>query len=104
MITESSRLYIASRVTDWAGNNSYRVAWLAECAARHLHGDDGDLGPDDQAVNDHARSHQIGRVLSAFTVPTHLAPAPEDDTHVWVVTDNLDDRDTATTILRPTDY
>ena len=104
MITESNRLYITSRLTDWAGNNSHRVAWLAECAARHLRGDDGDLDPDDHAVNDHARRRQTGRVLSAYTVPMQLARAPDDDTHVWVITDDLDARDTATTILWPTDY
>ena len=102
MITESNRLYITRRLTDWAGNNSYRVAWLAECSARHLHGDDGD--PDDHAVNDHARRRQTGRVLSAYPVPTQLGPALDDDTHVWVITDDLDDPDTATTVLWPTDY
>ena len=66
MITESIRLYITSRLIDWAGNNSYRVAWPAECAARHLNGDDGDLDPDDHAVNDHARRRRTGRVLSAY--------------------------------------
>jgi hypothetical protein len=104
VITESNHLYITSRLTDWAGNNSDRVAWLAECAARHLHGDDGDLDPDDHAVNDHARRHRTGRVLSAFPVPMQLGAALDDDTHVWVITDDLDDPDTATTILWPTDY
>lgn len=104
MITESSRLYITSRLTDWVGNNSYRIAWLAECAARHLHGDDGDLDLDDRAVNDDARRHKSERVLSAYPVPTQLAPTPDDDTHIWVITDDLDDPDTATTILWPTDY
>jgi hypothetical protein len=104
VITESNRLYITSRLTDWASGNPDRLAWLAECAARHLDGDDGDPDSDDHAANDQARRHQTGRVLSAYRVPPLLNPAASDDTHVWVITDDLDDPDTATTILSPTDY
>ena len=104
MITESNRLYITGRLTEWAGDNSDRRAWLADCAARHLHGDDGDLDLDDHAANNHASRHQSGRVLSANPVPNQLVPAPDDDTRVRVITDDLDDPDTATTMMWPTDY
>jgi hypothetical protein len=41
-------------------------------------------------------------VLSAYRLPTVLAATTTDRT-VWVITDDLEDPDTATTILWPSD-
>ena len=79
------------------------MAWLAGCLARHLTGDWGDLDADDRAANDHALRHGQGRVLSAYELPADLAGTTAER-QVWVITDDLDDPDTATTILWPSDY
>lgn len=65
--------------------------------ARHLHGDWGDVPPDDAAANTAAVSDG-GRILSAYRL--------NDGTTVWVLTEGEDDRGrrAATTILPPEEY
>jgi hypothetical protein len=66
-------------------------------------GDWGDLDAADWTANDAAVRHGCGRLLSAYRLPVELAFAGTDTT-VWVITDDLEDPDTATTILWPSDY
>jgi hypothetical protein len=59
---------------------------------RHLSGDFGELGPEDQEQNRRAIA-EGGRVMSSFPVDTH--------TKVWVITEG--DR-SVTTLLLPSEY
>ena len=45
-----------------------------------------------------------GRLLSAYRVPADHSPAPTAEAQLWVITDDLEDPDTATTMLWPSDY
>jgi hypothetical protein len=103
MIVYSDRTVVAATVLDWAGNEPTRMAWLAGCLARHLSADWGDLDAEDRAANDHALRRGQGRVLSAYRLPVELAGTTRES-RLWVITDDLDDPDTATTILWPSDY
>ena len=76
----------------------------AGCLARHLPGDWGDLDADDRAVNDHAlRAAARAGSCPPTELPAELAGTTVE-TQVWVITDDLEDPDTATTILWPSDY
>ena len=44
-----------------------------------------------------------GRIISAYPVPAHLAGGNPDPT-VWIITDDLDQPPTTTTVLFPSDY
>jgi hypothetical protein len=103
MIVYSDRTVVTATVLDWAADESTRMAWLADCLARHLTADWGDLDLEDRAANDHALRHGQGRVLSAYRLPAELADTARES-RIWVITDDLDDPDTATTILWPSDY
>jgi hypothetical protein len=59
---------------------------------RHMHGDRGDLDPEDQRRNDQAVRNGT-RLLSAYH--------PTEGTHIWMITEA--DR-SATTILLPEEY
>jgi hypothetical protein len=71
--------------------------------ARHVSGDWGDLDAHDRALNDAALRHERGRLLSAYRLPDELA-VTTSERRVWVMTDDLEDPDTVTTILWPSDY
>jgi hypothetical protein len=103
MIVHSDRTVVTCAVFDWADVDPARKAWLADCLARHLTADWGDLDADDRALNDHALSARRGRVMSSYGVRPDLA-GTISETNVWVITDDLDDPDTATTVLWPSDY
>jgi hypothetical protein len=103
MIVYSDRTVVTATVLDWAADEPTRMAWLAGCLARHLTADWGDLDPEDRAANDHALRLGQGRVMSAYQLPADLT-ATNTERRVWVITDELDDPDTATTILWPSDY
>ena len=90
-------------VADWAAESEHRTAWLAHRLARHVSGDWGDLDVDDRRANDHAVRTRDGRLLSRYDLPTWLA-AGTDETALWIITDDLADPDTATTMLWPSDY
>ena len=55
------------------------------------------------AANDAAVRHGQRRVLSAYRLPAGLASAL-NERQMWVITDDLEDPDTATTVLWPSDY
>jgi hypothetical protein len=97
------RLVTTRAVHEWAALEPERQAWLAGCLRRHVARDWGDLDAHDWAANDAAVRHGCGRLLSAYQLPANLTRA-DADRQVWVITDDLEDRDTATTILWPSDY
>jgi hypothetical protein len=94
-------LAATSRITDWATTSPAHAQFVTTCINRHLRRDWGDLDPHDWAVNDRAVACHAGRILSAYTVPTELDPI---DRTVWIITDDLHDPDSATTVLWPSDY
>ena len=104
MIVYSDRTVVVTAAVPTGPTPSPR-GWRgsAGCLARHLSGDWGDLDADDRAANDHALRHGRGRLLSAYRLPAELAGTTAETT-VWVITDDLDDPDTATTVLWPSDY
>jgi hypothetical protein len=87
----------------WAELELERQAWLAGCLRRYVAGDWGDLDAGDWMANDAAVRQRCGRVLSAYRLPVQLA-STSTDTTVWIITDDLEDPDTTTTILWPSDY
>jgi hypothetical protein len=97
------RVVVTRAVHEWAELEPERRAWLARCLRRHCAGDWGDLDPADWTANDSAARCGCGRLLSAYRVPFELASISADTT-VWIITDDLEDPDTATTILWPSDY
>lgn len=98
MTVDPSTVVITAHVVAWADDEIERQAWLAQCLARHDNGDWGDLDHDDQAANQLALRRHEGRLLSRFVVPDSLAADSNEDA-VWIITDDLEDPDTATTIL-----
>jgi hypothetical protein len=103
MLVHSNHTVVTRAVHTWAEEAETRVVWLAGCLARHLRGDWGDLDAEDRAANDHALRHGHGRLLSAYELPADLAGSTAER-HLWVITDDLEDPDTATTVLWPSDY
>ena len=103
MTVDPSTVVITAHVVAWADDEIERQAWLAQCLARHDNGDWGDLDHDDQAANQLALRRHEGRLLSRFVVPDSLAADSNEDA-VWIITDDLADPDTATTLLWPSDY
>lgn len=63
-----------------------------EFIGRHVGGDWGDLGPEDQEANQHALDHGL-RIFSAYRV--------SDATKIWVITEA--DR-SSTCLLLPEEY
>jgi hypothetical protein len=103
MIVHSDRTVVTCAVLDWADVEPARMAWLADCLARHLTADWGDLDAEDRALNDRTLLAGRGRAMSSYRLPAELA-GTTSETNVWVITDDLDDPDTATTVLWPSDY
>ena len=103
MRTRPTLVVTTATVADWAAGSDHRLGWLTYCLQRHLAGDWGDLDPDDRRANDHAVRTRDGRLLSCYSIPAWLA-AGTQDTALWIITDDLSDPDTATTILFPSDY
>jgi hypothetical protein len=87
-------------VAVWADHDPVRARWLADCLARHVAGDWGELDRGDWVLNDLAVRRQHGRVLSDYPLP----PATVGEPVVWVITDDLADPDTTTTLLWPSQY
>ena len=92
---------VSQGVRQWAGGGSDRQTWILECLGRHYGRDWGDIDRSDWAANDRSISLRAGRLLSAYPAPAGLA-AP--DGQFWIITDELDDPDTVTTILWPSEY
>jgi hypothetical protein len=103
MSARGVRVVMTRAVHEWAELEPERRAWLAGCLRRHVAGDWGDLDADDWAANVAAVRNGGGRLLSAYRMPDDFAAASTDLT-VWVVTDDLEDPDSATTVLWPSDY
>jgi hypothetical protein len=97
------RTVITATLHAWAESNPLRAEWLMECVRCHAAGDWGDLDPEDRAANDAAARNGEGRLLSAYRIPAFLS-GPDHDDMVWIITDDLEDPDTATTLLMPSDY
>jgi hypothetical protein len=63
----------------------------------------GRLDAEYRAVNDPGLRAGRGRLLSSYRVPAEIS-STITETLVWVITDHLEDPDTATTVLWPADY
>lgn len=99
----NARVNASATVHGWAAGHDYRCTWLVECLNRHTADDWGDIDPHDQAANTRAITNSDGRIISAYPVPAHLAGGNPDPT-VWIITDDLDQPPTTTTVLFPSDY
>jgi hypothetical protein len=99
--TINGRTLITGSAEDWAAPRTDRAAYIASCLNRHRHRDWGDLDRDDWAANDRAVTLRAGRVFSTYLVPAELDPA---NTHLWIITDDLANPNTPTTILWPHEY
>ena len=93
---------MTAQLARWADEHPARLAWIIECLARHNAGDWGDVDQVDAAINDASIAQRAGRVLSRYVVPTALLD--EADDAIWIITDDLADSDSTTTILWPSDY
>ena len=97
-------LAATAAVVEWVEHDAEsRRRWLTGCVERHASGDWGDLDPDDCRLNDLAAARHDERVLSRYQLPPgHTNDAPDDA--VWIITDDLGDTESPTTILWPSDY
>jgi hypothetical protein len=102
MNTRPALIVATAAVADWAADSEHRTGWLTHCLARHVAGDWGDLDTDDRRANDHATRTRNGRLLSRYDVPAWIGT--DSDTALWIITDDLADPDTATTLLWPSEY
>ena len=102
----TGRIVATSALVNWAAGNHARCAWLTDCLTRHAADDWGDLDDEDRATNAAAIRSQDGRVMSVYPVPAELR-RPADGAWrsvLWVITDDLEDPDTFTTVLWPSEY
>jgi hypothetical protein len=104
MIADPATVVLTAHVAHWTDQHRARTAWIIDCLYRHNSGDWGDLHADDTNANRHAQRHHDGRLLSRYPVPTELDDPAVDDDAIWIITDDLADPDTMTTILWPSDY
>src|SRR3954452_6008946 len=98
MTAQGIRVVTTRAVHEWAELEPERLAWLAGCLRRHVAGDWGDLDANDRATNDHARRHRQGRLLSVYELPADFAVTTAEQ-QLWVITDDLEDFDTATRFI-----
>lgn len=103
MIADPSCVVMTAQLARWTDEHSLRLAWIIECLARHNNGDWGDLDLMDAAINDASIARRVGRVLSRYLVPTALLDEADDDA-IWIITDDLADVESVTTVLWPSDY
>lgn len=103
MIADPTAVVLTAHVAHWADQHPTRLAWIIGCLTRHNTADWGDLDHDGTALNDAALAHCDGRLLSRYPVPDELRDPSEDDA-LWIITDDLADPDTTTSILWPSDY
>lgn len=99
----TGRIVATRALHEWAAGNDTRCAWLTECLTRHAHDDWGDLDDEDRAANAAAIRHHDGRIMSVYPVPAHLVGGNPDPA-IWIITDDLADSNTVTTLLWPSDY
>ena len=101
MIGDPAAIVLTAHIAHWVDDTPIRTVWLLECLARHNAGDWGDLDPHD--TNAHAHRARAGRVLSRYVVPDELTDHTEHDDSIWIVTDDLADPDSVSTVLWPSD-
>ena len=105
MIVHPSAIVLTCYVVAWADDRPDRRDWLAHCLVRHNSRDWGDLDPDDAQTNDDTLARRgAGRLFSRYLVPETLMDGSDLDDAVWIITDDVTDPDSATTILWPSDY
>jgi hypothetical protein len=104
VIADLASVVLTAHVAHWADDHPVRTAWIIDCLHRHNTGDWGDLDADDAAANTYALRHRDGRLLSRYPLPTELTDPTVDDDAIWIITDDLTDPDTFTTVLWPSDY
>ena len=104
MIVHPSAIVLTAHVVAWADDRPDRQDWLADSLLRHNNQDWGDLDPDDWKTNDATLAHHQGRLFSRYLIPAELVDGNEPDDAVWIITDDVTDPDTATTLLWPSDY
>ena len=104
MIAHPATVVLTAHVAYWTDERPARTAWILDCLHRHNSGDWGDLDADDTAENLHALRAHDGRILSSYAVPAELIDPSTDGTEIWIITDDLADPDTLTTVLWPSDY
>lgn len=104
MIADPASVVLTAHVAYWADDHPGRTAWIIDCLHRHNTGDWGDLDADDIAANNYALHRRDGRLLSGYPIPDELTDPSVDDEAVWIITDDLADPDSFTTVLWPSDY
>ena len=101
--TAPHRLVFTAIVDDSADGSPERTEWIVECLNRHRLRDWGDLDSHDRAMNDNAVACRMGRVMSAYDVPTPLTDRTSRQ-QLWIITDDIAATSTITTVLWPSDY
>jgi hypothetical protein len=104
VIADPASVVLTAHLAHWLDEHSARTAWVINCILRHNSGDWGDLDDNDTAANDHALRIGDGRLMSRYPVPTALADPATTDDAIWIITDDVADPETVTTILWPSDY
>jgi hypothetical protein len=104
VIADPDSVVLTAHVASWADDDPGRTAWIIDCLHRHNNGDWGDLDSDDDASNNYALRHADGRILSQYPIPDELTDPTVEDDVVWIITDDLADPDSFTTVLWPSDY
>ncbi len=104
MIADPSCVVMTAQLARWADEHPARLAWIIECLARHNACDWGDLDQMDAVLNDTSVVRRAGRVLSRYALPAPPLDSDVDDDAIWIITDDLADVESMTTILWPSDY
>jgi hypothetical protein len=101
-----TRYAMTHHVRDWVSIDPARIVWLTECFARHEADDWGDLDPADRRANRDARDLGTGRIMSVYPVPPELRHRTDGAWRsvLWVISDDIEDPDTITTVLFPSEY
>ena len=99
----NARVNASATVHGWAAGHDRRGAGPVECLSRHTADAWGPIDAAAQAANTRAITNSAGRIISAYPVPAHLVGGNPDPT-VWIITDDLDQPPTTTTVLFPSDY
>jgi hypothetical protein len=97
------RVVVTRAVYEWAEHEAERQAWVAGCLRRHVAADWVDL---DVKIG-RPTTTPCGTAAAGCCRPTvclPISPARAPIPRSGVITDDLEDRDTATTILWPNDY
>lgn len=93
VLVELEILVMTQGISDTLADTHARE--LLDCVQRHVQGDWGDVCPEDAEANDVSLADG-SRLLSAYTVGGRK---------IWIITDaRVEDHDTVTTILFPSEY